>query len=291
MVRRDLAGLAAMAGLAVATAGGRPSIAVAQPATGTRAGPDAPADSNADLARAKQLYQSAEAAMQDGRFDDAIRDYGAAYQASEDPALLYKLGRAHERAGRCDTALAYYGRYLRAGAPSPPFVATTRARIVECGGDPTKLGAPEAEPAPPAPAAHPAGPAPAPSTPEPEAPPPIATPNNRQKAAWLVAGSGIALAALGGILAYAASSSESDIRDLYIGFGGAKVTFDSATRRRYQDLVDQGHNYEHLSWGAFGLAGAAAVGTVVLFVTGREPAHSRIAPIVTTTTAGVAVAF
>src|SRR5512139_3157578 len=89
----------------------------------------------ADLSRARDLYEAAEVAMKDGRFDDAARDYGASFEASKDPALLFKIGRANERAGRCDVALVYYARYLREGRPSEPFTAVTRDRIAACGGD------------------------------------------------------------------------------------------------------------------------------------------------------------
>src|SRR5512143_3067823 len=99
----------------------------------TRAQPAPPTAS--ELGRAKDLYKSAEAAIADGRFDDAVRDYRAAYELSKDPALFYKIGRANERAGTCDAALIYYARYLREGNPSEAFVATTRERITACGGD------------------------------------------------------------------------------------------------------------------------------------------------------------
>src|SRR6185369_14145213 len=49
--------------------------------------------------------------------------------------LFYKIGRANERAGKCDAALLYYARYLREGNPSEAFAATTRERITACGGD------------------------------------------------------------------------------------------------------------------------------------------------------------
>jgi hypothetical protein len=94
-----------------------------------------------DLARAKELYQLAERAMKDGRFDDAVRDYGASYELSKDPALFFKIGRANEGAGRCDVALSYYARYLRDGKPTEQYAATTRERIRACGGD-ASAGAP-----------------------------------------------------------------------------------------------------------------------------------------------------
>jgi hypothetical protein len=119
------------------------------------------------------------------------------------------------------------------------------------------------------------------------------TPNNRHKVAWVLSGSGVALVTLGGVLAYAARSSENDIRDLYLGFAGQPATFTAETQRRYHDLIDQGHRYQYLSWTSFGLAGAAGVGAAILFALGRhEPAaHARVTPVVTTSTAGVALAF
>ena len=285
MVRRDAASIVAAVAVAFAGAASRPRAAHAQP--------------GADLDQARQRYGAAEAAMQAGRFDDAVRDYQASYDASRDPALLYKIGRAHERAGRCDAALRYYGRYLREAAPPEAFAATTRERIVACGGDPAAIEA-GALPAAvlPAPAEPPAVPPP-PVPPEPAARPPAPalatrTPTNHQKVAWVVVGSGLALATLGGVLAYAANSSENDIRDLYLGFGGQPTAFDDRTRQRYAALIDEGHRYEYLSWTAFGLAGAAAIGSAVLFALGREPSRAqitRVAPILTATGAGVAVAF
>jgi hypothetical protein len=107
-------------------------------------------------------------------------------------------------------------------------------------------------------------------------------------------GSAIALATLGGVLAYAASSSENDVRDLYVGFAGQPPTFDARTKESYDDLVSQGQRYQHLSWAAFGIAGAAAAGAAVLFVIGgrdETALPARIAPIVTPRSAGVAVTF
>ncbi|MEO7731411.1 MAG: hypothetical protein ABIY55_10590, partial [Kofleriaceae bacterium] len=94
-----------------------------------------------ELARARDLYTVAEAAMKDGRFDDAARDYGAAFELSKDPALFFKIGRAQERGGKCDVALVYYARYLHDGHPTEQFAAATRERITACGGDAKNPGA------------------------------------------------------------------------------------------------------------------------------------------------------
>jgi uncharacterized protein involved in exopolysaccharide biosynthesis len=108
----------------------------------------------------------------------------------------------------------------------------------------------------------------------------------------VLTGAGIALLTLGSVLAYAADSSENDIRDLYVGFAGQPPVFDARTQKDYNDLIDRGRQYEHLSWASFGLAGAAGVGAAVLFlVGGREEPGLQVTPVVTSRSAGVAVAF
>lgn len=293
-----------------------------------------------DLERAKELYRVAETAMTDGRFEDAARDYGASYELSKDPALFFKIGRASERAGKCDLALIYYARYLHDGKPTEQFAATTRERMRACGGDirnvpgmapvePRPAGAEGGAGAPvePRPAgsggtaegssAKPGGSAGSGAPGEgsgaagtatdggsagsvgsggaaPSAQAPVLVPTHRHKVAWVMTGGAIALATLGGVLAYAASSSENDVRDLYVGFAGQPATFNDETRKKYDDLVDQGHRFQHLSWASFGLAGAAAVGAAVLFVIGgrdESAQHARVTPILTPSGAGVSVGF
>jgi hypothetical protein len=313
----------------------RGAVVAAAVLAGALASPDGRAQPAPDLARAKELYQYAETAMTDGRFDDAARDYGSAYELSRDPVLFFKIGRANERAGRCDVALSYYARYLRDGKPEERFAATTRERIRACGGDARSAAAIEPRPGSAASSAAgegsgsagsgsagsgsagsgdtgsaaSSGSAAAPSTgagpegAEPgvgsgltgQAPAPVVlVPSNRHKVAWILTGGAVALATLGGVLAYAASSSENDVRDLYVGFAGQPATFTAETRKRYDDLVAQGRRFQHLSWGSFGLAGAAAVGAAVLFVVGgrgETAQRARITPIVAPSGAGVAVGF
>jgi hypothetical protein len=286
-----------------------------------------------DLTRAKELYQLAERAMKDGRFDDAARDYGASYELSKDPALFFKIGRANEGAGRCNVALTYYARYLRDGKPTEQYATTTRERIRACGGDAHSGSAGASADRghgsaaemgnatgtrPPAAGATGEGSGAAGEnraaaqgagsdagatgadgsagvrSGEAAPPPPSLVPTNRHKVAWVLTGGAIALTALGGILAVAASSSENDVRDLYVGFAGQPATFDAETRKRYDDLIDQGHRFQHLSWASFGLAGAAAAGAAILFVLGgREESapRARVTPVVTPSGAGVAIGF
>jgi hypothetical protein len=117
----------------------------------------------------------------------------------------------------------------------------------------------------------------------------VVHPSPQRNGAWLLVGSSLAAITIGSVLAYSASSSEQDLKDLYISANGQPPTYDAKTAKRYQDLLDQGHTYEHLSWAAFGVAGACAVGATILFL--REPPHDErvsIMPIATPHETGIA---
>ncbi|MCX5741200.1 MAG: hypothetical protein NT062_01735 [Proteobacteria bacterium] len=241
--------------------------------------------------RAKELYVAAEAAMAEQRFDDAIRDYGAAYELSKQPTLFYKIGAANEKAGKCPTAIAYYRRYLREGKPPEKFVALTRERITACGGDPdetTEKVAPPPPPPPPPPLPLPKvelttpAPSPAPA-------PGLVHTRHGSRGAWLLVGGAITFATIGAVLAYAADSSEADLSDLYTGLGGRTPTFDNFTQTRYDDLVAQGERYQHLSWAAFGVAGVSAIGAAIVFAVGHG--ETIVTPTASATSAGVSTTF
>ena len=104
-------------------------------------------------------------------------------------------------------------------------------------------------------------------------------------------GGSLALLTAGGVLAYSASSSEQDLKDLYVGVNGIPPTFDATTQKRYNDLIDEGHRYQYLSWTAFGLAGACAVGATIMFLRGGGDEHVAIAPYVGAHETGVVVHF
>lgn len=92
----------------------------------------AEARAEVDYPRAAAVYAQAERELAAGKYDDAARDYGEAYDITKDPIVFYKIGLANEKAGRCDAAVAYYGRYLKEAKPSAQFVAQTQARIAAC---------------------------------------------------------------------------------------------------------------------------------------------------------------
>ena len=109
-------------------------------------------------------------------------------------------------------------------------------------------------------------------------------------AAWLLVGGSLAFVTTGAVLAYSADSSERDLEDLYLTFDGGPATYDARTQARYKTLVEDGRRFERLSWTSFGIAGGMAVGAAVMFwrASGED---DTVVPVVTPTTAGVAVRF
>jgi tetratricopeptide (TPR) repeat protein len=63
-----------------------------------------------------------------GRFQDAIREFEAAYELNDDPAYLYNLAQAHRRAGNSQKAVELYRTYLRK-APEASDRETVEQRI------------------------------------------------------------------------------------------------------------------------------------------------------------------
>jgi hypothetical protein len=269
-----------------------------------RAQPDAPRPLGApEVARARDLYRSAEDAMKEGRFADAARDYGAAYEITKDPVLFFKLGGANDRGKKCNVALIYYRRYLREAHPTDEFARLTRFRIAACGGDPNDLGAGSATGSAPPPVGSGSDEGSG-SVSEPE--PDVATLGSGgsgsgsgsatapvaggHRLAWILVGSSIAAFTVGAVCAYSANASESDIKDLYVGLDGTPPVFDSKTKAKLDDLVHEGRRYQHLSWLSFGVAGGLAIAAAVRFVTDSK-SETVVTPIIAPNTAGASATF
>ena len=251
-----------------------------------------------DFDHAKQLYLAAEEAMANGRYDEAITEFGSAYEITKDPVLFYKIGTANQKAGKRDVALVYFGRYLKEAHPTEKYVQLTKDRVAECNAAaPVTNPLPDTHPTtpPPTPDVHPVV---VPPVADPIPPPPVAHHAHGNKTAWILVGGALACVTVGAVLAYSASSSENDISDLYVGLNGVPPTFDATTQGRYNDLVDEGHRYQYLSWAAFGIAGGAAIAAAALFALGSDedeaqPAshQARIIPLASPTSAGLAATF
>ena len=81
---------------------------------------------NATVAR--EHYQRGTKFYDIGHYDEAIREFEAAYEAKSDPAFIYNLAQAHRLAGHNQEALQLYRNYLR-HVPSAPNRADIEERI------------------------------------------------------------------------------------------------------------------------------------------------------------------
>jgi tetratricopeptide (TPR) repeat protein len=76
----------------------------------------APAVARADDATAtsaREHYQKATSYYDLGKYPEAIKEFEAAYEIKNDPALLYNLAQSNRLAGNAEQALHFYRTYLR----------------------------------------------------------------------------------------------------------------------------------------------------------------------------------
>lgn len=122
-----------------------------------------------DAAVAREHAQKATTFYKLARYDDAIREFEAAYEAKADPALLYNLAQCHRLAGHDTDALRLYQNYLR-DAPRGPYSVQAEDWIAKL-----QKSIAEHPPVPPVPATPPPETTPAPppvdTTPAPNTPP------------------------------------------------------------------------------------------------------------------------
>jgi hypothetical protein len=242
----------------------------------------------AEIGRAKQLYDEANDAMAAGKFDDAAAYFEAAYKITNDPVLFFKIGGADEKAGKCAAAISYYKRYIAEANPEPKFVQLTNERIAACA--PSAGSASTTESGSATETGSGSGSATASAS---ESGSAIESGSGSDAGAgsvasagtirhddipWLFVGGALALVTLGAVLAYSASSTESDVRDLYQGVDNQPVVYDATTAQRYQSLVSEGKRYEYLSWTSFGIGAALGIAAGVLFYQDYTERRVMIAP-------------
>jgi hypothetical protein len=266
--------------LGLALTGAAGGTALSQPApTPAKPAPAPAAPARPDFEAARRHYQAAEEAGRAGDHATAAREYNTAYEITRDPVLFFKIGQAHDKAGDCDAARSYYGRFLKEGSPTPEQRARTEALGEACVSRPRPEAAepPAAEP----PAPEPVQPAPVqPTRPPPPSPVVAAAAERRaamplleetswqRTAAWTSVGITLALGTTAAVLGLSAASREEDVQNL-IAFRdpeGDPAIFTGATRDRYNDLVSEGKRLETLSIVALAATGAAAAASVVFFL-------------------------
>src|SRR3954471_15303120 len=73
----------------------------------------AAAESKADKARAKKLYDEGLTHYNMGEYADAITAWTESYRLSKAPLLLFNLGQAYRLSGDCTKATTFYDSYER----------------------------------------------------------------------------------------------------------------------------------------------------------------------------------
>src|SRR4029078_1115414 len=92
---------------------------------GTARAQDKPADAKA---AAKEHYNRGTSYYDLQRYDDAIKEFEAAYQLKNDPAFLYNLAQSYRMAGNHERAATFYKTYLRY-VPKAPNRADIEEKI------------------------------------------------------------------------------------------------------------------------------------------------------------------
>ena len=77
---------------------------------------------------AKEHYTRGTSFYDLGRYDDAIKEFEAAYQLKNDPAFLYNLAQSYRQAGNHEQAVHFYKTYLRY-VPKAPNRADIEEKI------------------------------------------------------------------------------------------------------------------------------------------------------------------
>jgi tetratricopeptide (TPR) repeat protein len=89
-----------------------------------------PSTAQADREQAKAHYERGTRLYNLSRFDDAVKEYEAAYLEMSDPAFLFNIGQCYRQIGNNDLALRSYRNYLRS-APDAANRADVENRIKE----------------------------------------------------------------------------------------------------------------------------------------------------------------
>jgi tetratricopeptide (TPR) repeat protein len=90
-----------------------PARAAAEPTEGT------PAAGTGTTDEARRLFQKAELSFNLGKFEDALADYQAAYQAKPLTGFLFNIAQCYRNLGNWERARFFYRRYLTLEPRSP----------------------------------------------------------------------------------------------------------------------------------------------------------------------------
>jgi tetratricopeptide (TPR) repeat protein len=83
-----------------------------------------------ERAQAREHFNKGSKYFSLGKFDEAIKEYEAAYDLKDDPAFLYNIAQAYRLAGNAPKALFFYRSYL-SRAPEAPNLKDVQSKIAE----------------------------------------------------------------------------------------------------------------------------------------------------------------
>src|SRR5262245_24150773 len=70
-------------------------------------------EDESQLATAKQHFERGKELYRTGKYEEAIREFNQADRVRPSPILIFNIGLALERLGRCKDAILHFERYLR----------------------------------------------------------------------------------------------------------------------------------------------------------------------------------
>jgi tetratricopeptide (TPR) repeat protein len=223
-----------------------------------------------------------------GEFEKAVEEYKAGSTREDAPVFSFNLGQCYRKLNRYDDAIRHYERFLDRGKPTGEVEASVRKFIAQMKAEREKaereraaMQQPPVAPAPPLPASS-AAPGQTLSVSQPPPERPHGMPMQRKLAVGLAVAS-IAAGGLGVVLGLRAESYEADAYAIC-----PMSTCDRAEEANL--LIDRGKASALHANVAFGVAGAALLGTAVLWFTGapNERRSTVLVPRVSRSFAGVA---
>ncbi|MFO0681348.1 MAG: tetratricopeptide repeat protein [Sandaracinus sp.] len=87
-------------------------------------------EASATDTEARLHFEAARSHFERGAYEEALREFQAAYELSHRADLLYNLYLCAERIGELDQAIDYLDRYLHEGAPAADLRTQLEARLV-----------------------------------------------------------------------------------------------------------------------------------------------------------------
>src|SRR5581483_7130851 len=82
-----------------------------------------------DAADARAHYEAGQKLYDQGRYDESITEYEAAYRLKPHPNVLYNIAQAHERLLEYGESVKWFERYLAEAPPDAEFRTLVENRL------------------------------------------------------------------------------------------------------------------------------------------------------------------